>query len=94
MFFLLINYKLVMISVTVATRCPHHIFILNLLKSKKIKARGDISSGAKCLPLNRRLGVRSTTTEWNAVALFGHEHSPQPPQHEANFRFQPAVNCR
>ena len=40
------------------------------------------------------LGVRSTATEWSAVAQLGQERSPQPPQQEAKFRLRPAGKCR
>jgi len=41
-----------------------------------------------------RLGVRSTATEWIAVALFGQERSLQPSGQEANFGFRSVANYR
>jgi len=42
--------------------------------------------------LNWKVGVRSTATDQNAVALLGQERSPQPPRQEADLRLRPAAN--
>ena len=56
------------------------------------QTKGGNSSVVKVrLPIGR-LGVRSTATEWIAVALLGQKRSPQPPRQEANSKVRPAAN--
>jgi len=57
----------------------------------KIKGGASIAQRQSVRLPAGRLGVRSTTTEWIAVALLGQERSPQPPgkKHYPGFGLSP-----